>query len=166
MADANALSSSVPVDQRVPTQQSSSADDATPSSLGYGVRGAGPGEEARGLRNEDVGRHKELDADQMAAPGEGSVYDAVAGGSKSGASGEQHDLASDLDRYPSSTALRATLERVFITYILRRKKAEQAPYREAVKESRAQNVDVGGILGQRGGPANPVGKDNYPNTSD
>jgi hypothetical protein len=47
-----------------------------------------------------------------------------------------------------------------------RKKAEQAPYREAVKEGREQNVDVGGILGQRGGPANPVDKNNYPDTSD
>lgn len=44
-----------------------------------------------------------------------------------------------------------------------RKKAEQAPLREAAKEERAHNVDVGGVLGQTGGPANPVGKDNYPN---
>lgn len=44
-----------------------------------------------------------------------------------------------------------------------RKKAEQAPLREAVKEERQHNVDVGGVLGQTGGPANPVGKDNYPN---
>lgn len=46
-----------------------------------------------------------------------------------------------------------------------RKKAEQAPLREAIKEQRAHDVDVGGVLGQRGGPANPVDKNNYPNTS-
>lgn len=36
-----------------------------------------------------------------------------------------------------------------------RKKAEQAPAREAMKESRAENVDVGGVLGQRSAPAAP-----------
>lgn len=45
-----------------------------------------------------------------------------------------------------------------------RKKAEQAPMREAVKEKKQHDVDVGGVLGQRGGPANPVDKDNYPNS--
>ena len=45
-----------------------------------------------------------------------------------------------------------------------RKKAEQAPAREAVKEERKENVDVAGVLGQRGGPANPVDKGNYPNS--
>lgn len=47
-----------------------------------------------------------------------------------------------------------------------RKKAEQAPAREAMKQQREKVVDDGGALGQRGGPANLVGKDNYPNTSD
>lgn len=44
-----------------------------------------------------------------------------------------------------------------------RKKAEQAPAREAIQNERQKGVDVGGVLGQRGGPANPVDKDNYPN---
>ena len=63
---------------------------------------------------------------------------------KEGASGAQEGLESDLDR----------------------KKAEQEPLREQVKEDRKQDVDVAGVLGQRGGPANPVGKDGYPNTGD
>ncbi|EOD47203.1 hypothetical protein UCRNP2_6068 [Neofusicoccum parvum UCRNP2] len=129
------------VDQRIPTKQTSSVDEATPSSLGRGVRAPGAsGEEAKGLREEDVGRHTELDAkEQMAAPGEGRVASAV--DRKPGASGGERGLEMDLDR----------------------KKAEQAPLREAVKEERQHNVDVGGVLGQTGGPANPVGKDNYPN---
>ncbi len=47
-----------------------------------------------------------------------------------------------------------------------RKKAEQAPRREAIQQEREQNVDVGGVLGQTGGPANPIGKNNYPNSGD
>lgn len=39
---------------------------------------------------------------------------------------------------------------------LGRKKAEQAPLREAITQERKHDVDVGGVLGQRGGPANPV----------
>ena len=46
------------------------------------------------------------------------------------------------------------------------KKVEQALAREAMKQQRDKNVNVGGVLGQQGGPANPVSKDNYPNTSD
>lgn len=147
MADANAQSAQngTAVDKRTSTDQSNGVSDAQPSALGKGVRGAGPGEEAKGLGEEQVGRHKELDGEQMAAPGEGDVYEAVAGkGGKSGASGSMQGMESDLDR----------------------KKAEQAPYREKIKEQREQDIDVGGVLGQRGGPANPVEKNNYPNTSD
>jgi hypothetical protein len=43
-----------------------------------------------------------------------------------------------------------------------RKKAEQAPAREAMKQQREKIVDEEGALG----PANLVCKDNYPNTSD
>ena len=68
------------------------------------------------------------EAEQMRAPGEGDV--ARQQERKTGF-GEQGDLASDLDR----------------------KKAEQAPLREEVQEQRAQGVDVGGAIGQRGGPA-------------
>lgn len=92
------LDDSKPVDQRIPSQQASE-DQANPSALGRGVRGAGAGEEAKGLTDEDVGRHKELDAQQMAAPGEGRVADAVAGrGTNNQVGGEQEDLAAGLDK--------------------------------------------------------------------
>lgn len=94
--DQNALDDSRPVDQRVPQTQ---ATEGTPSSLGRGIHGAPAGEERKGLTEEDVGRHQELDGEQMAAPGEGRIADAVAGRGKSlGGSGEQPDLAADLDR--------------------------------------------------------------------
>ncbi|OJD32860.1 uncharacterized protein BKCO1_3500053 [Diplodia corticola] len=135
------------VDRRVPTKQTTADDEATASSLGRGVRKPGAaGEEAKGLRDEDVGRHRELDAQQMAAPGEGRVAAAVRGGEdgmKTGSGGVEPGLETDLER----------------------KKAEQAPLRDAIKEERQHNVDVGGVLGQTGGPANPVDKDNYPNSS-
>lgn len=68
----------------------------------------------------------------MFMPGEGKVSDAV--NQKQGAAGGQEDFADDLER----------------------KKAEQAKAREAIKGQRQHNVDVGGALGQRGGPATPV----------
>ncbi|KAF2099544.1 hypothetical protein NA57DRAFT_55503 [Rhizodiscina lignyota] len=143
-AQYNDSSDSYPTEQRMPQQQSGSIDDATPSAMGQGIRGAGAGEEARGYGEEDVGRHQELDAQQMAAPGEGEVASAVEGKTKRGASGQQEDLVADIDR----------------------KKAEQAPYRDAIQESRREDVDVGGVLGQRGGPANPVDQGGYPNSGD
>lgn len=111
-----------------------------PTSVAYGVRGAPPGEETKGYTQESMGREQELDADQMAAPGESKIRDAVM--SKPGASGGQPGMETDLDR----------------------KKREQAPMREKVEQEKQENMDVGGILGQRGGPANPVDKGNYPNT--
>lgn len=66
----------------------------------------------------------------MRPPGEGDVYEQQF---KKTGFGEQKDLASDLDR----------------------KKAEQSGMREQVKQQRESNVDVGGALGQRGGPAVP-----------
>lgn len=124
----------------MPQQQNTSINDATPTPVAYGVRGAPPGEEAKGYTEEDYGKHKELDADQMAAPGESKIRDAVM--EKPGASGAQDGLETDLDK----------------------KKAEQRPARQAVEAEKQKEVDIGGILGQRGGPANPVDKDNYPNT--
>ncbi|KAF2636088.1 hypothetical protein P280DRAFT_473236 [Massarina eburnea CBS 473.64] len=126
---------SAPIDQRIPQKQTSG--DGVPSSLGRGIHGAPTGEESKGLGKEDVGRHNELDGDQMAAPGEGKVADAVAGrtgGVSLGGGGDQPDQAADLDR----------------------KKAEQQGARDALKEQRSAGVDVGGALGQTGGPANPV----------
>ena len=64
----------------------------------------------------------------MRAPGEGDVYKAQF--DKSGF-GEQKDLASDLDR----------------------KKEEQSGLRDEIKDQRHKGVDVGGVLGQSGGPA-------------
>lgn len=109
-----------------------SIDEATPSSLGQGVHGAPPGEEAKGKTDEDVGRSNELDGAQMAAPGEGDVADIV--DRKPGATGGEESLTTDLDR----------------------KKAEQAPAREAAKAERKEKVDVAGILAQRSAPADPT----------
>lgn len=84
----------------------------------------------------------------MAAPGEGKVANAVSNNDKfgSGGGGSEQDFASDLDR----------------------KKAEQQAAREEIKGQRQQNTEVGGALGQQGGPANPVDNPrlggNYPNT--
>ena len=87
-----------------------------------------------GSEHEAAGRQSELEADQMAAPGEGKIADAVTEDEKSGAGGKEQGFASDLDR----------------------KKAEQAPLREKVQAEEKKDFDVGGLLGQRGGPANPV----------
>ncbi|KAI1102769.1 hypothetical protein F4804DRAFT_333927 [Jackrogersella minutella] len=105
-----------PVEERVPPAKSSSQDDATPSSLGYGIHGAPAGQERYGRTQEQVGRSRELDGDQMRAPGEGEVASAVE--RKSGAGGSQPDLAGDLDR----------------------KKEEQASKREAIKKQRSQGM--------------------------
>ena len=132
-------SSFLPSDKRVPQEQNTSINDATPTPVAYGVRGAPPGEEAKGFTQEEYGRHTELDAEQMAAPGEGKINAAVQ--EKPGASGKQPGLESDIEK----------------------KKAEQAPAREAIEAEKQQEVDVAGVLGQRGGPANPVDKGGYPN---
>jgi hypothetical protein len=105
---------------------------AQPSALGRGIHGAPAGEEAHGETEESMGRHNELDAEQMAAPGEGKVAAAVE--RKSGATGGEQGLESDLDR----------------------KKKEQAPLRQANEEKRESGVDVGGVLGQSSGPASTV----------
>ncbi|KAL6712121.1 hypothetical protein ACN47E_003164 [Coniothyrium glycines] len=144
----NAADNAAVTDIRIPTKQATDAqgDRNAKFEEGAGVHGAPSGEEAQGLTQEDVGRHKELDGEQMAAPGEGRVAEAVAkGGRGMGGGGEQIDLASDLDR----------------------KKAEQAEAREAIKQSKAQATAVGGAAGQTGGPANPVDNKaggNYPNS--
>jgi len=122
---ANANDPSEEVDQRIPEKQTSGSQ-ATASSLGRGIHGAPAGEEGKGKSDEDVGRHNELDGEQMAAPGEGKVADAVAGrGGDGNVGGEQVDLASDLDR----------------------KKAEQAGAREEMKAKRSQGEDIGGTSG-------------------
>ncbi|KAI0533024.1 hypothetical protein GGR58DRAFT_138868 [Xylaria digitata] len=101
-----------PVARRGPGNHSSNIGDAVPSSLGWGAHGARAGEEQFGRTQEEDGRHRELEGDQMRAPGEGQVADAV--DRKPGATGSQPDLVSDLDR----------------------KKSEQAEARNAIKERR------------------------------
>ncbi|KAJ4982888.1 hypothetical protein SVAN01_11622 [Stagonosporopsis vannaccii] len=140
----NAADNSASVDQRIPQKQASDAagDRNAKFEEGAGVHGAPAGEERKGLTHEDVGRHKELDGQQMAAPGEGRVAEAVRQGGKGmGGGGSEPSFTSDLDR----------------------KKAEQAEAREAIKQERSGNVQAGGAAGQSGGPANPVGQNNYPN---
>ena len=100
--------------------------------MGRGVRGAPPGEETKGYTQDSLNREQELDGEQMAAPGEGKV--SAANYNKPGASGNEPGLENDLEK----------------------KKAEQAPARQKVQEEEQQDVDVAGVLGQRGGPANPV----------
>ncbi|KAF2118583.1 hypothetical protein BDV96DRAFT_611254 [Lophiotrema nucula] len=128
------LDDSEPVDQRIPQKQTSDQKEGTASSLGRGIHGAPTGEESKGLTEEDVGRHTELDGQQMAASGEGDVADAVAGRGNAMSSGQAPDMASDLDR----------------------KKAEQQGARDAMKAERKSNAGIGGDLGQSGGPASTV----------
>lgn len=99
-ASFNAADNSASVDQRIPTKQSSDNQGLENAKApGGGTHGAPAGEEAKGLTEEDVGRHNELDGEQMAAPGEGKVAAAVARGGKGmGGGGAEPDLASDLDR--------------------------------------------------------------------
>jgi hypothetical protein len=89
------------------------------------VRGAPAGEEAKGQTHESVGRNKELDGEQMAAPGEGKVADIVE--RKPGASGAQPDLAADIDR----------------------KKEEQREAREELEAPDKEKVDVAAVLNSR-----------------
>ncbi|GAP86401.1 hypothetical protein SAMD00023353_1800040 [Rosellinia necatrix] len=113
------------VAERFPGDQSSSVQEAVPSSLGWGVRGAPAGKERPGQTPEAAGRQSELDGEQMRAPAEGQVADAV--DRKPGATGSQPDLASDLDR----------------------KKREQAEARNAIMEERRHGRTPDG--GPRGG---------------
>ncbi|KAK3713485.1 hypothetical protein LTR37_008443 [Vermiconidia calcicola] len=141
-ANANAKDDSAAVDQRIPSKQTTSMDEATPTAMAQGVRGAGAGENPDDFTDQEQGRSQDVNAEQMAAPGEGSVHDTV--DNKPGAGGGEPGLETDLDR----------------------KKAEQAPAREKEYAKQEKDLDVGGVLGQRGGPANPVDKGNYPNSGD
>jgi hypothetical protein len=103
-ASYNAADNSASVEQRIPTKQASDAQGLENAKApGGGIHGAPAGEEAKGLTEEDVGRHNELDGAQMAASGEGDVAAAVAkGGKGQGGGGAEPDLASDLDRHVMS----------------------------------------------------------------
>lgn len=100
--------------------------------MARGVRGAGEGEDPSQLSNQEQGKSADVDGDQLATYSEGKIADAQQ--KQSGAGGGEPGLETDLDR----------------------KKAEQAPAREAAKKEGKKEVDVSGVLGQRGGPANPV----------
>ena len=108
--------------------------------MARGIRGAGEGEDSSKLTDQEKGISADVEAQQMRAPGEGDVADAVR--NPQGGGGGQPGLETDLDR----------------------KKREQAPLREKRKEEGQSEVGVGGGLGRRGGPANPVDKGGYPNT--
>lgn len=109
--------------------------------MARGVRGAGQGEDPNSLTSQEQGLSADVEAQQMRAPGEGEIASAVKG-SQSGAAGGEPGMETDLDR----------------------KKREQAGARQEQQAKESKEVDVGGILGQRGGPANPVDKGNYPNS--
>ncbi|KAH8732966.1 hypothetical protein GQ44DRAFT_745213 [Phaeosphaeriaceae sp. PMI808] len=109
-ASFNAVDNSASVDQRIPTKQASDSQGLNNAKAPGGrTHSAPPGEESKGLTEEDVGRHNELDGEQMAAPGEGDVAAAVAkGGKGQGGGGAQPDLASDLDNDIIETILTQT----------------------------------------------------------
>jgi hypothetical protein len=56
---------SISSDQRIPSKQTTSVDEATPSAMGRGVRGAGGGEEASNLTDQEMGRTADVNAEQM-----------------------------------------------------------------------------------------------------
>ncbi|KAK5174377.1 uncharacterized protein LTR77_001457 [Saxophila tyrrhenica] len=140
-SQAQANSNAPHVDQRIPSKQTTTIDEATPTSMARGVRGKGASEDTSQLTDQEQGKSADVNAEQMAGYGEGRVAEAV--DKQSGAGGGEPGLETDLDR----------------------KKAEQAPAREKMKQEEKKEVDVGGVLGQRGGPANPVDKEGYPNKS-
>lgn len=57
-------------------------------------------------------------------------------------------MASAVERKPGATGAQEGLESG-----LERKKAEQKDAREGFERQKEEGVDVGGVLGQRGGPA-------------
>lgn len=84
-------------DRKPGKQQAGSTASAQFSSLGYGEsKSPVVGEEKFGRSEEDVGRHRELDGEQMRAPGEGRVADVVE--RKPGAGPGEPDFASGLER--------------------------------------------------------------------
>lgn len=139
-AESSCTSSSSAADAAAPTEarrtaSSSAPSTGVPTSLARGVHGTAAEEAGADNAASEVEGGQD-DQEQMAAPGEGAVADAVVDGrGKSGAAGAG-GLGTEED--------------------LGRKKAEQAPLREAITQERKHDVDVGGVLGQRGGPANPV----------
>jgi hypothetical protein len=82
------------VEKRGPEDQSTTIDDANPSSLARGVRGTGSDDQ------EVIPSSNENPDDQkLAPPSEGRVYDAVTKASRPGAGGQEPSLTADLDKY-------------------------------------------------------------------
>ncbi|KAI9760724.1 MAG: hypothetical protein M4579_001462 [Chaenotheca gracillima] len=105
--------------------------EATSTSLASGTGTSGTKAE---MGREPAGKlQDELDGEQMRAGGEGEIMRAQF---KKTGQGEQPSLTSDLDR----------------------KKEEQKGAREEVMGQRQHGIDVDGVLGQRGGPANVEGR--------
>jgi hypothetical protein len=101
--------------------------------MAQGVRGTGRSEDPSKLSDQEKGISGDVEAGEaMATYGEDQIADAHQ--KKPGAGGGEPGLETDLDR----------------------KKAEQAPARQSIQSEQKEKVDVAGVLGQRGGPANPV----------
>ncbi|KAI9722737.1 MAG: hypothetical protein M1812_001668 [Candelaria pacifica] len=119
------------------TQNDVPNSKATSSALdagGFGEKDAPLSSGVYGGGDQDQsGRQGELEGEQMGAPGEGDIMRAQE--NKTGA-GEQASLTKGLDR----------------------KKEEQRGAREAIQDERRKEVDIGGALGDRGGPANVEGR--------
>ena len=129
-ADANAHTNTAKTSHR--SQNDVPISKATSSALdagGSGERDAplSSGAYAGGDQDQS-GRKGELEGEQMRAPGEGDVMQSQ--WNKTGM-GEQKSLTSDLDR----------------------KKEEQRGAREEIQGERKEQVEVGGALGGRTGPA-------------
>lgn len=90
-------------EKRDPSSTTNSRQDATATSLGRGVYGAGPGEETKGRTQEQLDRG-DLEGEQIRPPGEGDVAAAVE--RKSGAGVAQPDLAGDGERQVGETLWR------------------------------------------------------------
>ncbi|OHF01855.1 hypothetical protein CORC01_02733 [Colletotrichum orchidophilum] len=122
-----------------PQSQSRSADDATPSSLGAGVRSSGPVDEterrntayvSEGSREAAGPENPNVEAEQMATLAEGKVADAV-----ERKSGTQKVPGQEItvDDFGSG---------------LEEKKREQQEARDAIKKARSEGVDADGGLGR------------------
>ncbi|KAH6692506.1 hypothetical protein F5X68DRAFT_188170 [Plectosphaerella plurivora] len=121
----------------VPATQGNGIQDATSTSLGYGVQSSGPVDDTEAKNTKWVSRedahsgpeNPNVDAEQLATLAEGKVADAV-------------DRKSGTQRAPGQTVVED-----HYTGDLERKKQEQAEARQEIKQRRQAGVDVDGSLG-------------------
>ncbi|KAI9825295.1 MAG: hypothetical protein M1832_001329 [Thelocarpon impressellum] len=130
-AEATHASAGPPSARRTPHDEASATPQ--PSALGAGARDAHARDAHTDEREPAGGGVDPLDGEQMRAPGEGDVM--AAQWHKTGF-GEQESLTASLEE----------------------KISDQKGRREEVKGERARGVDVGGVLGQSGGPATVEGR--------